>query len=578
MATQQVQEKDVAIDSNAAATAPDVSDSESQKEKDLESHKQHGVANVEAMTRVWTKKALWVVIVLLYGVFFAIAFMRNVAFPLEPYVTSAFRKHGLLAIVSIVSTLAGGVSQLAIAKLFDIWGRPQGFAVAVFLVLMGLILKAVCQNVQTYAAGNVFWWVGATGLSYAVDVFVSDVTSLRNRGLVFGVNSTPGLAAIFAGPAIAQELLQHSSFRWGYGLFCIVIPAITIPVIFAFAHYERKAKKLGVAHEAGAGRTAFESIKHYVIEFDVMGMLLTIAGFSLILLPFSLASGASHKWANPSIIAMIVVGVLCLVSFVIWEKWFAPVQYLPFRYLKDRTILGVCICRFALYITIRTWDIYMSSYLQVVQQVNVRNAGYIMDTYSLTAFVVMPITGLALRYMKQPKYLGIAAIPLIALGTGLLVKFRVPGQSSGLIAMCQVFNGAAGGILDILNPIMVMASVSHQEVAVVLALTSMFTSIGSSVGSAISGALWTNLLPKKLEFYLPDEFKNETMTIYGDLKVQLSYPYGSPVREAIVHAYGDVMRLMVIAGAAFVPLVAASIFVWKNLHVKDMKQTKGTVF
>lgn len=72
-------------------------------------------------------------------------------------------------------------------------------------------------------------------------------------------------------------------------------------------------------------------------------MTLTIAGFSLILTPLNIATRAPNGWATGYIIAMIVVGVVCLTLFAVWEKWFAKVPYIPFRYLKDRTILGACL-------------------------------------------------------------------------------------------------------------------------------------------------------------------------------------------------------------------------------------------
>jgi len=39
---------------------------------------------------------------------------------------------------------------------------------------------------------------------------------------------------------------------------------------------------------------------------------------------------------------MIVLGMVLLAAFVAWEKFFAPVPYIPWKFLKDRTILGSC--------------------------------------------------------------------------------------------------------------------------------------------------------------------------------------------------------------------------------------------
>lgn len=79
---------------------------------------------------------------------------------LTPYVTSAFQEHSLTATTSIFSSLIGGIFQLPLAKILDIWGRPQGFALMVLVMTVGLIMMAACNNVQTYDAAQVFYWLG----------------------------------------------------------------------------------------------------------------------------------------------------------------------------------------------------------------------------------------------------------------------------------------------------------------------------------------------------------------------------------------------------------------------------------
>lgn len=81
-------------------------------------------------------------------------------------------------------------------------------------------------------------------------------------------------------------------------------------------------------------------------------MLLTIFGWSLLLLPFNLASSAPDGWGSSYIVAMIVLDVVCLAAFAVWEKYFAPVAYLPFKFLKDRTILGASLLYGIMFISI----------------------------------------------------------------------------------------------------------------------------------------------------------------------------------------------------------------------------------
>lgn len=76
---------------------------------------------------------------------------------------------------------------------------------------------------------------------------------------------------------------------------------------------------------------------------SVVGLLLIITGFSLILLPLSLATWQNHSWASPNIIYMFVFGALCLVLFIVWERFGAQKTFLPFHLLKDRSVVAACL-------------------------------------------------------------------------------------------------------------------------------------------------------------------------------------------------------------------------------------------
>ena len=184
-----------------------------------------------------------------------------------------------------------------------------------------------------------------------------------------------------------------------------------------------------------------------------------------------------------------------------------------------------------------------------------------------------------IRYTGQFKYPAlIGGIPFMLLGTALLIHFRTPGTAAGWLVMCQIFCGIGTGFLSTSAQLGVMAAVSHQEVAMALALFDLFGSIGASIGMAIAGGIWTNTLRDGIEKYLPEESKNLTDSIYADITMQLSYAAGDPIRDATIDAYGDVQRIMVIVGSAFVPLVLIAVLAWRNINVMHLKQTRGNVF
>ncbi|CAK7275582.1 hypothetical protein SEPCBS57363_006775 [Sporothrix epigloea] len=537
--------------------------------------KQEGVQQVEAITQVWSKPTVVLMFVLIYLMHFALAFQEVIQGALTPYVTSSFDSHGLLATVGVVSTIVGGVSALTIAKIIDVWGRVEGFCFMMLLLTVGQIMKAVCKNVETYAAAQTIYWVAYTGLGYILTVVVADMTTLKNRLLIFGINTTPTIATVFAGSKIAQLYYDYLNYRWAFGSWAIILIAFSIPILIVFILQARKAKRLGV-FPVRSSRTFWESTQHYVVAFDVVGLLLCTAGFALILLPFSLATSAPNGWKTGYIIAMFIVGGVCFLLFAGWEKYVAPVQFLPWAVLTDRTVLGGSLVYGFMFCSIYCWDTYYGSYLQVVNNQSITTSNYILNGFSLGAAFLSPFIGLLCRYTGNYKYVGAVGLPLMIIATALLIKFRTVGTGVGLLVFGQLLNGFGSGFLSLCSQMAVMAPVSHQQVAVVLAVFRLFGSIGASIGETVAGALWTNELPKALYNELPADSKNLTASIYGSLVVQQSYAVGSPIRMAIDNAYSSVMHKMVIAGAVFMIPCVASLFLWRNINLKKIEEVKGT--
>ncbi|KAK5625724.1 hypothetical protein RRF57_001440 [Xylaria bambusicola] len=542
-----------AVGDNAAHETTDHADSAE--------HTQEGVKQVEAITTVFNKKLLIVMFILLYLVSFIDALAQSVGDSLTPYVTSSFGQHGLLTTASLIARIIGGVISLTIAKIIDIWGRCEGFVVMVVITIIGEILKAVSRDVETYAAATTLYWVGHIGMNYVITIMLADMTTL-NRLIIFGIQGTPGIATVFAGSRIADLFYHQSHFRWAFGAFAILLAAFALPVCLVFGWAQRKASKQGLIQPRDSGRTSWQSVKYYFVEFD---------GY------------APYGWRTPYIIAMFIVGGVLLAAFVVWERFFAPVQYFPFKYLKDRTILTACGLYGIMFLSIFCWDAYYGSYLQVVHGLSITTSNYVLNGLSLASMFIGPFVGLFISKTGAVKWAAIIGIPFVVLGTVLLVEYRKPSTPVGLLVLFQILNGIGDGIWTPVAQLAVMAQVPHQQVAVGLALFGLFGSIGSAIGNAIAGALWNNVLPQKLEEFLPDDAKNRTAEIFGSIVVQQSFPFGTPERDAIVAAYGDVQRKLVIAGSAFLPLAIIFILVWKNINVKKLEsshgtQAKGTIF
>ncbi|KAJ5128512.1 hypothetical protein N7476_007135 [Penicillium atrosanguineum] len=540
---------------------------------------QAGVQKIEAITLTWSKASLATVLILIWFLTLVNGFKSTITYSLTPYVTSDFQGHSLLTVIDIVAKAITGAVYIPIAKLLDIWGRAESFLLMIGFCVLGLILMAASNNLETYCAAQVFYSIGFGGLAYCWDVLATDVTSLRNRGLAFAFTSSPGIITAFAGSKAAEGFLDNASWRWGFGCWAIIFPAIGLPVYLLLAYHLNKARKQAViTPRVKSNRTFVEAIKHVVIEFDLAGVILLGGGFVVFLLPFTLASTAPQGWKTGYIIAMIVVGFVAIVLFFLCEVFLAPVPFLKNRFLLNRTVLGACLLDFTYQISYYCYASYLTSFLQVVYNLSVADAGYVGNTFSVVSFVFLFIAGYLIRVTGKFRWILYICVPLYVFSLGLMIHFRQPNGYIGYIVMCEIFFSVSGSIFILCVQLAVLSSVDHQHVAAVLAFLFVSGSIGGAVGSAISGVIWTNTFEKALVRYLPESALPNLTTIYASLPAQLAYPVGSPERLGIQLAYGYAQTRMLAAGTAIMALGFIWVAMMKNLNVKKMTQTKGTVF
>ena len=310
----------------------------------------------------------------------------------------------------------------------------------------------------------------------------------------------------------------------------------------------------------------------------VLGVILFAGGLTVFLLPFTLASSAPNGWKSDYIIAMIVVGFVVLVLFGLYEVYLAPTPFLKGEFLADRTVIGACLIDATYMISYYCWNSYFTSFLQVVSNLSMAEAGYVDSTFQVVSGFLLFIVGYLIHKTGRFKWLFYIAVPIYTFGLGLMIHFRQPNQYIGYIVMCEIFISIGGSVFILLVQMAVLAAVDHQHVAAVLAMLYVSGTMGGAVGYTISGTIWTNTFLKALQRNLPASALPDVMEIYSDLTVQLSYPVGSPERIGIQKAYGYAQTRMLAAGIGIFGLCYIWMFLIRNLNVAKKKQTKGLVF
>jgi hypothetical protein len=414
------------------------------------------------------------------------------------------------------------------------------------------------------------------GVSYCLTVFIADTSTLKNRALMLSFATSPYVITTWLGGPISQSVLQGPGWRWAFGIFTIIIPVVVIPLAALFLWNDRKAKKLGLISSTRVSWNP-TTIKKFCVDVDLVGIIILTAGMALFLLPFSSWSYQAKKWESPMIICMIVFGFIFLLAFPIWEKYFAPVTFIPYDLLLDRTVFFAGIMFVFVFFNSAVWGSYFGSMLQVVWGLSVTNASYVSSIYRVGSCLwCLVAVGPAIRWTGRFKWTAVwFALPLDILGVGLMIHFRQPGTNIGFIVMTQIMTSLAGGTIVIAGELAMMAPSDQQHMAVIIAVLNLFCSIGSAVGSTVSAAIWTGTFPENLAKYVPNNA--DTAKIYGSLPVQLSYKWGSPERYGIAKAYGESQKYMLITSTCMLSISLISAWMWRDIKIKNIKQVKGRV-
>lgn len=302
------------------------------------------------------------------------------------------------------------------------------------------------------------------------------------------------------------------------------------------------------------------------------------SGLTVFLLPFTLADTAPNGWGSDYIIAMIVVGFVVLVGFGLYESFLAPVPFLNVHLLTDRTIIGACLLDITYQVSYYCWASYFTSFLQVVNNLTLSEAGYVSNTFDVVSGLLLLLVGFSIRKTGYFKWLLYIAVPLYILAQGLMIYFRRPNGYIGYIVMCQIFISVGGAVFIMCEQLAILAVADHKHVAAVLALLYVAGNVGGAVGNTVSGAIWTNTFEKALERNLPESALPKLADIYNDLPTQLSYAVGSPERLAIQQAYGYAQTRMLATGTGIMAITFISVLLIRNINVAKITQTKGTVF
>lgn len=551
-------------------------------------HAEIGVSKVEAFNKVLYqsgksgKLLLWLLGVSIGLTMFAYALDQGITSTIfTTMASSTFGKHSSLAAVSTASQIIRAISKPFIGKMADMTSRPTSYVVILGFYVVGFAVAASSSTFAAYTVGICFTSVGKSGLDLLSDIIVGDLTPLQWRGFFGAALSIPFVVTVPVSGFIAAAFVDN--WRWGLGLFAIVVPVLLVPAIVTLYSMQRRGEKMGMVTMAASKRLRTGAVGYeersrsrgfaYWIkllheglkDIDILGLMILGASFSLILLPFTLAKEAKGGWANARIVAMLVIGFVLLVAFVLFEMFLAPKPLMTRRIIKNRTFLAS--------VTIFTFNqmasavrnTYFSSYMYIVKEWSTYKWTIFLGITTMGLCIMGPIVGLIQRRTHRYKSMMVFGAVSRLVGYGLLVQGNGSMvQDTARLVVAQLIY-CMGSFNVVGARVGSQASVPHEDMASIIALLSLWSSLGSSVGSALSSAIWTNEMLSRMRKEMPGVDEATILKLYGSIKkLRTSYGLHHPVRQGAIRAYAHVNGHIAIAA-----LVLAGVPLFATLFMPD---------
>lgn len=146
-----------------------------------------------------------------------------------PAIASALHTGSSIAWVGASFLTTSTSIQLINGRLSDIFGRKVCLVTALTIMGLGNLLSGFSQTpIQLYAS-RAFSGFGAGAINALIQITISDITRLDERGFYFGIIGIAVALGNGLGPVVGGFLTEKTSWRWAFWFIC---PLTTIAVVY----------------------------------------------------------------------------------------------------------------------------------------------------------------------------------------------------------------------------------------------------------------------------------------------------------------------------------------------------------